>query len=26
MVLARWRDEESAAGRTMVLARWHDDE
>jgi hypothetical protein len=25
-VLARWRDDESAAGRTMVLARWRDNE
>jgi hypothetical protein len=26
MVLARWRDDESAAGRTTVLAHWRDDE
>jgi len=25
-VLARWPDDESAAGRTTVLARWRDDE
>ena len=25
-VLARWRDDESAAGRTTMLARWRDDE
>jgi hypothetical protein len=25
MVLARWRDDELAAGRTTVLAHWRDD-
>ena len=25
MVLARWRDDESAAGRMMVVTRWRDD-